>query len=358
MMRSNFSKFFKMIISIVVAAFSIIGLMLLLLTITEFKPDNVEDLQPSGFGFAETIDRTGLSLMIWNIGYSGLGREMDFFYDGGKMVRPEEKIFLDYQNGMINFVESKNDVDFILLQEVDQSSKRSRFFDQTILIDRTLSEHTSVFAKNYNAPFVPLPVSKPLGKVVSGLMSFSVFQPVVSKRIAFEGNFPWPKRLFMLKRGFIMQHFATDFDRELVIINTHNSAFDDGQLRERQIKSLRTYAQKEYEKGNFVVVAGDWNMNPPGFSAQQISNGDLGAGNSLGNIPKTFMPEEWQWVFDKQIPTNRYLDIPYIKGKTQTTVIDFFLVSPNVFIEKVETVDLGFGYSDHNPVIMKIILKR
>jgi len=49
---------------------------------------------------------------------------------------------------------------------------------------------------------------------------------------------------------------------------------------------------------------------------------------------------------------------PYKKGETATTVIDFFLLSPN--IEKVETsnVDLNFQNSDHQPVLLKIKLKK
>ncbi len=40
-----------------------------------------------------------------------------------------------------------------------------------------------------------------------------------------------------------------------------------------------------------------------------------------------------------------------------TSVIDGFLVSPNVEIASVKTLDLGFAHSDHNPVRVKLRTK-
>jgi len=37
-------------------------------------------------------------------------------------------------------------------------------------------------------------------------------------------------------------------------------------------------------------------------------------------------------------------------------LIDFYLVSPNVSIEKVEGVDMDFEFSDHQPVRLEIRL--
>ena len=45
------------------------------------------------------------------------------------------------------------------------------------------------------------------------------------------------------------------------------------------------------------------------------------------------------------------------KGKTFTTLIDFYLVSPNVEILEVKTIDLDFKYSDHQPISLKVKLK-
>ena len=38
-------------------------------------------------------DSAEISLLTWNIGYCGLDKEMDFFYDGGtKVITPKENM--------------------------------------------------------------------------------------------------------------------------------------------------------------------------------------------------------------------------------------------------------------------------
>jgi endonuclease/exonuclease/phosphatase family metal-dependent hydrolase len=77
-----------------------------------------------------------------------------------------------------------------------------------------------------------------------------------------------------------------------------------------------------------------------------VKNIDLPFGNDILN--------GWQFIYDPEMPTNRDVDMPYRKGKTKTTIIDFFVVSPNVTVESVKTIDTGFENADHQPVIIKI----
>jgi hypothetical protein len=74
-------------------------------------------------------------------------------------------------------------------------------------------------------------------------------------------------------------------------------------------------------------------------------------------IPDDFMPPSWKWISDGK-PTNRFLDIPYVKGKTKETLLDFFLISPNIEAVHTERIDTNYQHSDHNPVIGKFVLKR
>ena len=57
------------------------------------------------------------------------------------------------------------------------------------------------------------------------------------------------------------------------------------------------------------------------------------------------------------IATCRGADIPYTKGINFTTVVDGFLVSDNVKAE-AENIDTDFGYSDHNPVMLRFELEK
>ena len=56
-----------------------------------------------------------------------------------------------------------------------------------------------------------------------------------------------------------------------------------------------------------------------------------------------------------ETPTCRGADIPYTKGVNYTTVVDGFLVSDNVKAA-AENIDTDFGYSDHNPVLLRFEL--
>ena len=61
---------------------------------------------------------------------------------------------------------------------------------------------------------------------------------------------------------------------------------------------------------------------------------------------------------DPTRPTNRTLEQPYRAGVNYTSVIDGLLVSPNVEVLGVETVDLEFAHSDHNPVRARLRQRR
>jgi endonuclease/exonuclease/phosphatase family metal-dependent hydrolase len=339
------------LIALVILSFVVFFLISMIM---EYKPSEEEKLQLQGNSGGKNLQSGVITLMTWNIGYGCMGAETNFFYDGGTMVRPPEEMNITYLNNITRFLKANDTLDFILLQEVDKRSRRSYFVDQTQAIQSVLPDFDAVFAKNYQVLFVPVPIHNPMGKVLGGLMSLSSYRPISSQRISFPGNYDWPGRLFNLKRCFVLQRFDAGNGKELVIINTHNSAFDDGSLRMLQLNKLRETVIEEYQKGNFVIAGGDWNMNPPGFDPGTINNGDLAILNALGNIPADLIPSGWQWVFDPEIPTNREVVSKYVKNITPTSSIDFFLVSPNITVLSAHTCDLGFSFSDHNPLKIKI----
>jgi endonuclease/exonuclease/phosphatase family metal-dependent hydrolase len=294
------------------------------------------------------------NLMIWNIGYGGLSKDMDFFYDGGKQVRTAQKNVENNLTAIKEFIAQQKDIDFFLLQEVDKKSKRSYSINGYSKIANIFPKFYSGFGKNYDVFFVPVPPSNPLGGVLSGLQTLSRFEPFSIVRHSFPGNYAWPQGLFMLDRCFLVSRYLLDdTKKELLVINTHNSAYDDGTLRTNQMAYLKNFLIKEYEKGNYVIVGGDWNQCPPKFNPDFSDN--LMDNDNRMDIEDNYLPE-WQWAYDSKIPTNRRLVAPYDKNKTLTTVIDFFLLSPNIEMVNIEGIHLGFEHSDHHPVKLEINL--
>jgi exonuclease III len=184
-------------------------------------------------------------------------------------------------------------------------------------------------------------------------MTISKYVPSKVIRYSFPGNYSWPVRLFFLDRCFLVNRYTLANEKELIVINTHNSAYDDGSLRNKQMEYLKIFLKSEYEKGNYIIVGGDWNQCPPNFNT--LFNGDLMDFELKKDIPYDFLPK-WTWAYDNTLPTNRRVDVPYIKGKTLTTVIDFYLLSPNIKKISIKNIDLGFENSDHNPVSITIKL--
>ena len=61
------------------------------------------------------------------------------------------------------------------------------------------------------------------------------------------------------------------------------------------------------------------------------------------------------------VPSCRLLNQPYDASdmeNTQHYVIDGLILSPNVQLKTVETVDAGFENSDHNPVLVTVVLEN
>ena len=59
------------------------------------------------------------------------------------------------------------------------------------------------------------------------------------------------------------------------------------------------------------------------------------------------------------MPTCRLLNQPYDPSDVENTqyyVIDGYLISPNLNVERVETLDEGFAFSDHNPVLLTLTM--
>jgi endonuclease/exonuclease/phosphatase family metal-dependent hydrolase len=277
---------------------------------------------------------------------------MDFFYDGGKGVRDSEENVLNNFNRIAGFLEANDSIDFILLQEVDRSSKRSYRTNQFSDLEELLIDHLGFLGMNYSTGFVPVPINAPLGKVKSGIATYSDMKPSVVIRYGFEGNYSWPKRLFLLKRCFLVCSFPVANGKQFNLVNIHNSAYDDGTLRAEQLSVLSNFAIREFKKGNYVLFGGDWNQSPNGFKPLFDQPFDT---LNLSYLSDDFM-KDWQRIYCDTVPSNRRIKAPYTKGKTFTTVIDYYIVSPNITLLQYKTHDLNFENSDHQPLIISFSL--
>lgn len=330
------------------------GGLLAYLSITEFKPADVEKVEiknPSDTVFSGKE----VTILTMNTGYAGLGEKSDFFMDGGEEVRPKSESYVKGNMAGILDILKSVDADFYLLQEVDSCSHRSYKTDQVSYYRDALGI-SSAYAKNFSCNFVPYPLP-PIGKVESGLVTLTDAKTTLAERYQLPCPFSWPVSMANLKRALLVSHIPVEgSDKELVIINLHLEAYDDGEGKIKQTKMLVDIMEAEYAKGNYVIIGGDFNQNFPGsLDLYPVKNPDLW---TAGTLTEDILPDGWQFAYDSSTPTCRLLNQPLdLESKaTQFYVIDGFILSPNVQLDGVETLDESFRYSDHNPVLLNITL--
>lgn len=346
---------------LILAAFLLVAISLVVwLTVTEFRPEPVESIPVLEGGSRSLAVGDSLTVLSWNTGYSGLGKDSDFFMDGGRNVAPTGEQEITNRNGIVQqLMEQKADVYF--LQEVDSDSSRTGGVDQgswyyTILSNSEAGPYSGAYALNYSCDFVPYPLP-PLGRVHSGVQTFSAFPMDDARRVALPSPFSWPVSAANLKRCLLVSYLPLEgTDRELVLINLHLEAYDDGEGKAAQTKMLMEVLSAEYGKGNYVIAGGDFNQTFPGaLDTFPIQNKELWTPGVLEN---NILPEGWQFACDLSVPSCRLLNHPYDPdpAKNQFYIIDGFILSPNVELNGVKTLDKQFKFSDHNPVSIQVTL--
>jgi len=355
--KSPIKKIFAtlaLVLGVLVLAF---GGFLAWATLNDFQPDEKIPLKIQGKADGTGKGVSELTILNWNIGYAGLGAEQDFFLDGGTKVRASQEDTERYLQGIADTVQ-RYDADIVLLQEIDREARRSYGIDQAETIAQKLPDHSWAYAPNFLVPFVPMPLHNPMGKVDAGLVTYSRVPFWEATRVALPGSYSWPTRIFHLDRCALVSRHPADGGKEWVIIHTHNSAYDaSGQLRRQQLIFLGDMMKAEYEKGNYVILSGDWNSILPGSNPADFTYTEEAPGYYLP-LPDDFTPPGWQWHFDPLVPTNRSLASAYQKGKNFVTIIDGFLTSPNIEAVSIETVDTGFALSDHNPLRIRLKVRE
>ena len=332
--------------------------LLLFLTVTEYKPDDEETLDINGDALTSLSLEDTLNLMTFNIGYGSLGENEDFVMDGGERGRPESKeVVRNYLAGIEGLLDT-HESDVFFLQEVDEPSRRSYDINQVRELHVALGPevYQSAFGYNFKASLVPFPVSfsEYIGQVASGMQTLSRFEMDSALRMQFPGSFSWPLRTANLKRAMVVSRLSIeDSDKELILINLHMSAYDDGSMRKQEMALFKEVLQEESTLGNYVIVGGDFNQTfPEAEGLFPVINDDY---FSAPQMESDVLGEGFEFAIDTSHPTSRLLNMPYDPDSeyTQYYIIDGYVVSDNVRVINVETVDHDFKYSDHNPVILE-----
>lgn len=325
----------------------------------------------------------GLSVTSFNIGFGAYSDQYTFFMDEG-FDEDGKKTVGHYGKGV-----SKEDVqkntdgvlsgakalqsDFYLLQEVDQESDRAYHINQREAFEKAFSDYESTYAVNFDSAYLFYPFHDPHGKSLAGLSTLSRYALKEASRQEYTISTSFSK-FFDLDRCFAVHRLTVENGKEFVLVNSHMSAYDEGgKIRNTQIKELHSYIKAEADKGNYVVVGGDFNhdllTNNPDYGYTQENfayKDDIKQGRPEwlsymfeedGSSP---FDDGFKVIASDEEPSCRDCDVPYTRGDTFVSTVDGFIVSENVRVESVHTAklreDRPFAYSDHQPTTLRFSL--
>lgn len=323
-----------------------------------------------------------LTVTSYNIGFGAYSPDYTFFLDkghdkdGNRTVGKsgKGKSYDDVMKNTLGSIEEskKLNSDFYLLQEVDTKSDRSYHINQKQMFLDSFKDYGSTYAINFDSAYLMYPLFDHHGKSKAGLQTFSKYDISEANRVEYTiaGGI---SKFFDLDRCFSTHRIKVEDNKELILINSHMSAYDEGGvIRNKQINELNEYMLSEYNKGNYVICGGDFNhdllINNPLFS-YDLNN------KPYENMYDQFKADWVNYMFDENKkcnfasefkviasdnePSCRGCDVTWIRGSTFVTTVDGFIVSDNVKVNNIVTTKVGengFGYSDHQPTTLSFEL--
>lgn len=280
-------------------------------------------------------------LLTWNLGYAGLGADSDFFVDLGQQRRVPSAASVERNlAGILQTLVMAN-ADVLLLQEVAAPSYVNHRRDVRAAVAAALPDYQYLYQPEFRTVLVPPPFSLAVGQGTYTRLDGSMER----RRLDGETEVYWG----VARRDFSAHLLRTTGPSRWSFFNLHVSAFDEVTtgLREAQARQAIAWGEAEFREGRCVVIGGDWNMRltATDFPHRTPERFQFW----LRDLPEDLAPPGWRWAFDPRAPTVRTLHAPFQEGVTYQTIVDGFLVSPNVVVREAETLDLRFQWSDHNP---------
>ncbi|MDO5107569.1 MAG: endonuclease [Coriobacteriaceae bacterium] len=356
----------KLVLCVLLVAVAAVGSYVAYLSITYYRIDDGVSLDVTGPATAEAAQiEVGqpYTAVTYNIGFGAYVPDFSFFMETGVMAdgtatrgasgtASSEDVVHFSTDGVIGTLQQL-DPDFIIAQEVDVDSTRSYHVDQCAALMGAFPTYQAVFASNFHSGFLAYPFHDMHGSVQSGLLTLSSVQVSSATRRSYpiDESFPW--KFFDLDRCFSVTRIPTSDGHELVLVNTHMSAYDEGGVyRAKQLDLMLGFLTAERAAGNYVIAGGDWNHALAG--SRELYPSAAAAPDWVATFDDDLLPEGFSVVRAENledVATCRGSDMPYEPGVSYEVTVDGFIVSDNVSATAVN-VDAGFAYSDHNPVLL------
>jgi endonuclease/exonuclease/phosphatase family metal-dependent hydrolase len=346
--------------------------------IPDNEPLEVRQLEGSADAERDTVLSTGTeyTMLTFNIGFGAYDQPFSFFMDKGYMADGTETVGVfsrarselaakDNTSAAIETALSEN-ADIMLFQEVDRDADRSYRIDQAEAIEKSVEKSIpgityASYASNFHTALLLYPPTKPIGKISdSGILTLSRYEITSAVRRSYPVSGAFPTKFFDLDRCFAINRMPVEgTEKQLVLINTHMSAYDEGgTIRTAQMELLSGVLQAEYSAGNWVIVGGDFNHALGG--SEKNFMGEMKTPDWVQVFDESMLPEGFHMVIAEngtEVATDRDSSIPYEKGVNYEVTLDGFIISKNITATS-RNIDANYKASDHNPVIMTFSLDQ
>lgn len=325
---------------------------------------NINNNQKETFEFNKEY-----KVLTYNVGFGAYDHDFSFFLDeaytkdnkfiSGKYAKAISKNNVINNTNKIIDILKENKSDVYLIQEIDKKANRSYFVNQVEELIKAFKGYSSVYTSNFHSAYLAYPLHDMIGKSESGLLTLSKYNFYSNIRRSYPVTNDFFKKFFDLDRAFSVHRTKLKNNKELVIVNSHMSAYDKGgNIRKKQLEMLKFFMKEEKEKGNYVIIGGDFNHDYA--NSKTLYMGDKKIPDWVFDLSDKDLIEGYEFV----VPVNKNLygtcrgaESPYDKNKTYQVVVDGFIISSNIEAES-EIINTDYIASDHQPVVLKFKLKE
>ena len=280
----------KIFAYVVGAVAGVIAALALLVYAITYHPGPVEPMAVLG-GTNAPVLRPGQKLRIlsWNVQYMA-GRNHNFFYDGGPDERSSREEITATIADVARVIREENP-DIVLLQEIDDGSRRTDYENQTTrllaLLPGDYSQHSSAFY--HKAAFVPHPHI--LGAVGMKLVTLSKYRigEAVRHQLPLMPNNPITRQ-FHFKRAIL--------EARLPVANGKDFRGPETRTSKPGLKTPTPWPGKRHAHRRCWsswtwrvapgVLEGDFNLLPPGSASPWLPSSERARYNKISDLTPLF----------------------------------------------------------------------
>ena len=359
------NKLLKVFRSIFIGLAILVVAFLILIWAITFHPSDTKEVSVVCDKDAPILQSgDAIKSLTYNVQYMA-GKNYVFYYDlpndAGPDERPSAEDITATLEEVARIIEDENP-DFILLQEVDDGSKRTDNEDQLarllVLLPDEYKCHASAFY--WKAGFVPHPrIMGAIGHKISIISKYRI-ETAVRYQLPIHSSDPLTQQ-FSPKRAILETRLPVEDGDDFILLTTHLEVANRGpEIKQQEIAKINEVLKSIDQAGNPWLLGGDFNLLPPGgyeflWDGQQNNFREVSEIGPLFDSYNVFPsleevtgdnPENWFTMF---------INDPSVPELDRT--VDYFFYSDNLILTKAHVRNNDtLTISDHLPVIAEFTL--